>query len=82
MAFESLCGVFTLRDGIRRRPKDYEMTVAQANELVEVTTKSMIRSIDDDMRSVNAQQTSSVVAGANYVTNLTNDDLNVPLPNE
>lgn len=82
LAFESLCGVFSLRNEIRRRPKDYEMTVSQANELVEATTKSMIRSIDDDMRSVNAQHTNSVLAGANYVTNLGNDDLKVSLPSE
>ena len=82
LAFESLCEVFTLRDGIRRKPKDYEMTVSQANELVETTTMSMIRSIDDDMRSVNAQQISSVVAGANYVTNLGNADRKVSLSSE
>lgn len=82
LAFESLCGVFSLRNEIRRRPKDYEMTVSQANELVEATTKSMIRSIDDDMRSVNAQQISSVVAGANYVTNLGNADRKVSLSSE
>lgn len=82
LAFESLCEVFTLRDGIRRKPKDYEMTVSQATELVETTTMSMIRSIDDDMRSVNAQQISSVVAGANYVTNLGNADRKVSLSSE
>lgn len=82
LAFESLRGVFSLRNEIRRRPKDYEMTVSQANELVEATTKSMIRSIDDDMRSVNTQHTNSVLAGANYVTNLGNDDLKVSLPSE
>ena len=82
LAFESLCGVFSLRNEIRRRPKDYEMTVSQANELVEATTKSMIRSIDDDMRSVNTQHTNSVLAGANYVTNLGNDDLKASLPSE
>lgn len=43
---------------------------------------SMIRSIDDDMRSVNAQHTNYVLAGANYVTNLGNDDLKVSLPSE
>ena len=42
----------------------------------------MIRSIDDDMRSVNAQQISSVVAGANYVTNLGNADRKVSLSSE
>ena len=59
LAFESLCGVFSLRNEIRRRPKDYEMTMSQANELVEATTLSLIHISEPTRRITRSRMPSS-----------------------
>ncbi len=70
LAFQSLHDVFLLRTEVKRRPRDYDIDVAEVDGLLKATVKTMIRSIDKDVKALTARQVSSVRIGVDYVQGL------------